>query len=79
MGLIGGSQGRLNEGNSWDGTGLFRDCDPRLCRRLGKLHASNRKVWELRVAKARRGEGETLFEDLTQLIRDAGTELTLVD
>ena len=47
--------------------------------RLGKVHASNRKVWELRVAKARRGEGETLFEDLTQLIRDAGTELELVD
>ena len=45
--------------------------------RLGKIHASNRKVWELRIAAAKRGEGETLFEDLTQVIRDAGAELEL--
>lgn len=45
--------------------------------RLGKVHAANRKVWELRVAAARRGEGETLFDTITQLIRDAGVELEL--
>jgi RNAse (barnase) inhibitor barstar len=45
--------------------------------RLGKVHAANRKVWELRVSASKRGEGETLFDNITQLIRDAGVELEL--
>ncbi len=47
--------------------------------RLGKVHAANRRVWELKLARARRGEGETLFDTLTQLIGEAGVALTLVE
>ena len=45
--------------------------------RLGKVHASNRKTFELRLAAARRGEGKTLFDTLTDVMRERGVQLEL--
>lgn len=45
--------------------------------RLPKVHASNRKTFELRLAAARRGEGETLFDTLVDVMRERGVTLEL--
>ncbi|PZR09088.1 MAG: barnase inhibitor [Archangium gephyra] len=45
--------------------------------RLAKVHPSNRKTFELRLAAARRGEGQTLFDTLTDVMRERGVQLDL--
>lgn len=45
--------------------------------RVPRVHASNRKTFELRLAAARRGEGTTLFDTLTEIMRERGVELEL--
>lgn len=45
--------------------------------RVSKVHASNRKTFELRLAAARRGEGQTLFDTLTDVMRERGVQLEL--
>ncbi|KAL6078739.1 Barnase inhibitor [Balamuthia mandrillaris] len=37
---------------------------------LTRVHPSNRKLWEERLAEARAGRGETLFDKLVEVIRD---------
>ncbi|MGV3622928.1 MAG: barstar family protein [Archangium sp.] len=46
---------------------------------LPKVHPSNREAWEFRLAAARRGEGETLFDALTDVMRERGVRLELVE
>lgn len=48
--------------------------------RLAQLHPSNRAAWQTRLEAARRGVGETLFDELVRVFREApDLHLELVD
>jgi RNAse (barnase) inhibitor barstar len=48
----------------------YEETARRLRSDLDQVHPTNRAAWELRAAAAERGEGETLFDTLVEIIRD---------
>lgn len=50
-----------------------------LAEKLTRVHPDNHERWALRLAAARRGEGDTLFDVLVQLMRERGAQLELED